>query len=76
MFASILREVVNAGYSRKEAEEAFNALWSEGYDFEDVEQSVKRVLGRLGVGVGWGVEEVGRKCENEGGFEERSEGEH
>lgn len=56
IFARIMQEVTGAGYSHKEAEEAFNALWSEGYDFEDVEKSVQLLIERLGVGIGWGAE--------------------
>ena len=49
-FARIMQGVTGAGYSHKEAEEAFNALWSEGYDFEDVEKSAQLLVDRLGVG--------------------------
>ena len=45
-----MQGVTGAGYSHKEVEEAFNALWSEGYDFEDVEKSIQLLIDRLGVG--------------------------
>ena len=48
IFARIIQGVTDAGYSHKEAEEALNALWSEGYDFEDMEKSVQLLLERLG----------------------------
>lgn len=74
IFARIMQEVTGTGYSHKEAEEAFNALWSEGYDFEDVEKSVQLLIERLGVGIGWGAErQMKNPEEEEGTKEERKE---
>ena len=58
-----MQGVTSAGYSHKEVEEAFNALWSEGYDFEDVEKSVQLLIDRLGVGIGWGDDKEAKNQE-------------
>ena len=47
--AQIISGVCKEGYSRKEVEEVFNMMWSEGNDFENVDLAIQQIKERLGV---------------------------
>lgn len=56
--AQIIYGVCQDGYSRKEAEEVFNMMWSEGNDFENIEKAIQQIKERLSVDVDIGIHSI------------------